>query len=309
MSPRPCSAGTALLITVAMAASPAAPAAARQAEQSYRGPVLLTLPASTRALALGNAFPVGSTDSDHAFYNPAFSDRLRGAGAAVQVFGSSSMFAASAGTEWWNGGLAIGVRALDYGRAGAIAALPAGEAALMRDGSLSAERAATLAYGRRIRGVRLGASGNLVQQRTAHESRTSFAGDVAAAVVVGPVSTGLAVRNLGTGSALSGADVEAPMMVTLSAATGSRPLGPLDVMPAASLTYELEGDVIAGAGIEIGYWPVQGRTFLLRLGARYGEPDTWATAGAGFVGDRLIVDYAVVPYDDSSVSHRVGVRW
>ncbi|CAN5699663.1 hypothetical protein BH23GEM10_BH23GEM10_12530 [soil metagenome] len=305
MSPRSSGAITVLLvtITVAMAAAPAA------AQQAYRGPVLLTLPASTRALALGNAFPVGTTDSDHAFYNAAFSDRLRGASAAVHFFGRGSVFAASAGTEWWHGGLAVGVRALDYGLGNVEAALPTGEAALMQEGSLSAERVATLSYGRSVRGVRLGASGHLVQQRTVDQSRISFAGDVAAAVVVGPVSTGLAVRNIGTGSVLAGGDIDAPVMVTLSAGTGSRPVGPLDVMPAASLTYEFDGDVVAGGGIEIGYWPVQGRTFLLRLGARYGEPGTWATAGAGFVGYRLIVDYAVVPFDDGDVSHRIGIRW
>src|SRR5690554_7485601 len=39
---------------------------------------VLELPASARALSLGNAFAVGTVDSDALFYAPAFSSALRG---------------------------------------------------------------------------------------------------------------------------------------------------------------------------------------------------------------------------------------
>jgi hypothetical protein len=33
------------------------------------------------------------------------------------------------------------------------------------------------------------------------------------------------------------------------------------------------------------------------------------TAGAGFTGDRLIVDYALVSMENDRLVHRIGIRW
>jgi hypothetical protein len=279
-----------------------------------RGPVLLRLPAGTQALGMGNAFALGSTNSDAIFYNSAFAERLRGASAAVQWFGSGATFySMSAGMEWWRGALAVGVRALDHGMppaAGARQASP-GEGTLPDAGEHVAERAATVAYARSVRGVRVGLAGHLLEQRHDAESSVSPAADVSLGMVLGFVATGLSARNIGPSYRLAGTDVKLPLTFTLAAAaTAAPPVGPLDVLPVLYVAYEAAGDIVPGAGVELSYWPVPGRTFSLRLGARRAPAGVRPfTAGAGFTGDRVILDYALVPYTGGPVSHRLGVRW
>ena len=65
-------------------------AAATDTLKAQSGPLVLRLPASTRAAALGNALPPGQTDSDAIFYSTAFADRLRNASASVQFFGNTA---------------------------------------------------------------------------------------------------------------------------------------------------------------------------------------------------------------------------
>jgi hypothetical protein len=283
---------------------------------SGRGPVLLTVPASTRALGMGGAFMIGSTDSDAIFYNAAFPDRLRGAGAAVQWYGSgATLYTMSAGVEWWRGGLALGVRALEHGMPSGhptrFEPQQPGESTLPQAGVHTSERAASLAYARRIRGIGIGVTGHLVEQRVQDEKNIMPAGDVAVGHVLGVVAAGFAVRNIGVSYDLAGTDVALPLTLSLSAAAvGARPVGPLDVWPAVYVDYEIDGDVVPGGGFELSYWPVPGRTFSLRVGGRRAPAGVRPfTVGAGFTGDRLILDYALVPYDGAASAHRFGVRW
>jgi hypothetical protein len=281
-----------------------------------RGPVLLQLPASTRALSMGDAFAVGSTDSDALFYNAAFSDRLRGASIAMQRWSDrATLYTMSAAIDWWSGAIAVGVRALDYG-GGATATPSRGpvtdEGALFtpRAESIS-ERAASVAYSRRVKGVRGALTAHVVEQRTNVEQNAFVAGDVAAGYEMSWLALGLAARNIGTSYELDGRDIDMPLTIQLSAA-GLRSwsvLG-LDVVPAFGVAYEVDGDVVPGGGVEISYWPVQGRTFSLRIGARSAPADMRPfTAGAGFTGDRLILDYAIVPMENDRFVHRFGIRW
>jgi hypothetical protein len=72
-------------------------------------PLVLRVPASTRALALGGAFPVGTRDSDGIFYNVAFGDALRGFGLHAQRYGrAATLVTATARREWWGGTHAVG---------------------------------------------------------------------------------------------------------------------------------------------------------------------------------------------------------
>lgn len=293
----------------------AVPAAA--AAQASVGPGVLRLPASTRALGLGNVHPVGSTDSDALFYHAGFADRLRGASLGLQWWGhGGAQFTASAAIDWWGGAIALGLRAADHEIG--VDLIPDSilasddESLLLEDGeAVVSERAASFAYARRIKGVRGGVTAHLVEQRVAGERNTFVAGDIALGAEVSGIAVGLAARNLGPSYELSGRDVDMPSVVTLSAA----PLrvlmpGPLDVLPVAALTYEFDGGVLPAAGIEVSYWPVSGRTFSLRVGAR--RPPEGArpfTLGAGFTGDRIVLDYALVPFDGDRFAHRVGVRW
>ena len=55
--------------------------------QAQLRPRVLSLPASTRAAAMGGAFGISLVDSDAVFYNAAFNDRLRGASLSVGAYG------------------------------------------------------------------------------------------------------------------------------------------------------------------------------------------------------------------------------
>jgi hypothetical protein len=280
-----------------------------------RGPVVLRAPASTRALGLGNVFAVGSTDSDGLFYNAAFPDRLRGVSAAVQWWGGrATLYTVSGAMEWWSGALAVGVRSLDYGGGAAVgpAGLRFGEGELYERGpTVVSERAASLAYARRVKGVRGAVTAHLVEQRTSGGRAVFAAADLATGMELGPIAAGLAVRNVGPGDEVDGQDIDLPVQVQLTAA-GLRPApaGALDVLPVLGLLYEVDGELVPAGGVELSYWPVSGRTFSLRVGARRADERVrpW-TVGAGFTGDRLILDYALVPLAGDRLVHRFGIRW
>jgi hypothetical protein len=277
-----------------------------------REPILLTLPASTRAAAMGDAFGISLTDSDAVFYNAAFNDRLRGAGASFTRYGAgSTVYTISAGADGWGGAIGLGVQALDYGHpAGAGVGSAAGD--LFEVGSRAvAERALSVVYGRRVKGVRLALTAKGFEQRAAGGRNALLLGGVATAFGYRFLSVGLAAQNLGAPDYRSGGvEVDVPLRGRLDLATRSYPLGPLDVAGAAALSYERGGEVAPAAGLELAYWPVPGRTFFVRGGAR--RPAGRArpfTLGGGFAGDSIILDYALEPFQEGRLAHRFGVKW
>ncbi len=81
----------------------------------YRGPVVLDLPASTRAMAMGNALQLADPTSDVIFYNPSLLNGPASFEMARQTFGSrASLVQMSAKTEWWKGSIGLGIQALTY---------------------------------------------------------------------------------------------------------------------------------------------------------------------------------------------------
>ncbi|MYJ18081.1 MAG: hypothetical protein F4106_08555, partial [Gemmatimonadetes bacterium] len=90
----------------------AAPVAAQDGSQA--GPLVLEFPSSTRGMALGGAFPVGSDGNLALFHHPAL---IAGAGfgGARQRLGGSTHLAFSGSGGWMGGTLAAGVALLEYG--------------------------------------------------------------------------------------------------------------------------------------------------------------------------------------------------
>lgn len=277
------------------------------AQETRSLPVLPTLPASTRALALGGAFPIGITDSDALFYNPAFADRLRGASLGVQWAGDqTTLYTLSAGTDWFGGAVGFGLMAVDYPSASAFDSTTL---ALWAPGTTS-ERAALLGYSRKLLGVPLAVTGKLLEQRTPGERNATAAVDIATGRQLGFLAVGVSVQNLGPGMEVGGRDYDLPLRAALNLGTvGATPMGPLDLAAAAQLAWTRHGELVPAGGLELSYWPINGRTFFLRLGGRRtvaGEKPY--TLGAGFSGDKLSIDYAWAPEDGGNM-HRVGVRW
>ncbi|NJD11626.1 MAG: hypothetical protein FIB01_14725 [Gemmatimonadetes bacterium] len=289
------------LLLLLLAGTPAA------AQETAFLPLLPTLPASTRALGLGGAFAIGSTDSDALFYNPAFGDRLRGASLGVQWAGSeTTLYTLSAATDWWGGAVALGVLAVDYPTA---APFDSTVLALWAPGSTS-ERAALLGYSRKLLGVPLAITGRLLELRALGERNATAAVDFATGMQLGFVTLGLSVQNLGPGINVADRAYDLPLRATLNAGSvRAAPVGPIDLGAAAQLAWTRHGELVPAGGLELSYWPVNGRTFFLRAGGRRATAGAKPyTLGAGFSGDKLIIDYAWAPEDGGNM-HRVGVRW
>ena len=62
----------------------------------------------------------------------------------------------------------------------------------------------------------------------------------------------------------------------------------------------------------MGYWPVNGRTFVGRVGYRYRSNDFTAnpfTFGGAFMGDDIILEYSYQGFETGDPSHRFGIGW
>jgi hypothetical protein len=277
-------------------------------------PLILQLPMSTRALGMGNAYVLALGDADAVFYHPGLLDTSRGMGLSMSRYGSeSSLFAASAAAEWFRGGVGVGLQTLSYSAASlGSGAFVQGEEGLSATGPVAAtENVASVAYARVLFGFRVGLAAKLIEQRLPAERDVTVAADLGVARNIGLFTFGLAARNFGRDPDLEAFDAELPWNVTLGGSTRSLPFGPLDVVAAAAGTWARDEHWEAGGGIEAAYWPVSGRTFIGRVGVRWVE-DSEArplTLGAGFSGDRIVLDYAFQDFDAGKPLHRLTVRW
>jgi hypothetical protein len=283
-----------------------------QAQVRENAPLLLHLPASTRAAALGDAYHLASADNDAIFYHPGLIDAARGLGGSLALFDRATLATLSAAAEFWSGGVAFGVQSLSWSAPTRTSgAFTRGEAGLGESGDINAsELAVSAGYGRAIKGFRVGVIGKYIEMRVPGEHDVTVAGDIGVARRIGFVTVGFSARNLGRSPALEGEDLALPLTLTLGASTQSRAVGPLDLSAAAAVSYREDGTFIPHAGIEVAYWPVSGRTFIGRVGIRYIDDSDIRplTLGAGFTGDRIGIDYGFQGYDGAPGSHRVGVR-
>lgn len=277
-------------------------------------PIVLELPASTRALALGGAYAVADPGPDAIFYNPALLTSPRGVGVAVQRWGGGATLGSfAAAMEMEPGGLGVGVRLLDYrATASSRVRLAAGRReALFEEGPIpGSELVASVGYARPVWGVRVGAAGKLVAVGFDRERADAFAVDVGAATRVGPALVSLAVQDLAVGLGDEPLRRGLHPRVTLGASHSSEVVGPLDVTSAVMITATEGGDVVPAGGLEVAYWPELGKTFVARLGVR--RPDAGAgplTLGGAFIGDRFAAEYAYERLEGGAGAHRFGVRW
>ena len=276
-------------------------------------PVVLSLPASTRALGMGDAYVALTGDPDLIFYNPAQLTAARGIGIGAHRFGDATTHVAlSAVANLAPGGIGIGVLFLDQATSAASYASMAagGESALLdRGGALATGAVAMVGYGRTIKGIRLGVAGKAILQEMANERDATLAADVG--VARGSMfQVALVGQNLGPGIRLDDARVALPHRVTLGAGAPRLEVGPLDVAAGLSASYLKDGSFGGSAGAELSYMPLDGFTFNGRFGVRSFEEDgTRPTLGAGFTGERFSIDYAFHPIGGDGSGHRIGVRW
>lgn len=283
---------------------------AAEAQTPGREPSVVELLPGARTLALGMASQLGSDDPDLAFVHPALVQELGGFRGGYTRFGrTAAAYTLSTAADWFGGGVALSVHALEYGRPSGSS--PGDRARGLDDligeadaGRAVGEMAATTTYGRTVAGIRVGVSGRLFTQRHGTERISGQSVDLGLATQAGPVRVALSGRNLGSHALL-------PREVVLGAGAYGRPVGPLDVGGAVQLRYRDDGKLEYGGGVEFGYWPVRGRTFVGRVGVRNimeGEASP-LTFGGSFWGDALVLDYAFQPMDGLDGIHRVALGW
>src|SRR5688500_15364747 len=152
------------------------------AQMPVVAPMVLTVPASTRALGVGDAYAALASDPDAVFYNPSQLVPARGLGIGVQRYADgSAVLTASAASILAPGTIALGVQILDQATdAVSYSALArAGEAAMFRRGpTLATGAAVSVGYARTVFGFRVGAAGKVVHQQFGNTRDATPAFDV-----------------------------------------------------------------------------------------------------------------------------------
>ena len=277
-----------------------------------QAPLVITTPASTRALGVGDAYAALASDPDAIFYNPAQLLPARGLGIAAQRYGDAgTALTASAASVLAPGTIGLGVQFLDHattaGSYGELARI--GSASLWTGGpALATGGAISVGYARSLRSVRVGAASKVVYQEFGAERDATVAFDVG---ITGGSSYPIALvgRNLGHGLAIGGPTQALPREVVLGGAMPRREVGPLDLAVTASIAMRATGLLHGGGGTEWSYNPLDGFTFAARIGYRAVEgAESHLTLGAGFVGERFNLDYAFGGFEGDA-AHRLGVRW
>ncbi|HYC51178.1 MAG TPA: hypothetical protein VEB19_08730 [Gemmatimonadaceae bacterium] len=269
---------------------------------------VLQLPASTRALGLGNAFAAGR-GSEMIFYNPALLNQQPGLHVSGQRIGDASSLGAIS-SSFSAGPIAAGVGAqfLDYGASG----FRAGN--LATRGSIAASSlAASLGVSSQFKGVRVGVAAKFVEERLGLLRDGGAAFDIGLARDFPFRSTvGLAVQHLGNSLHIVDQRLALPAQTTLGAATSAPPLFTFfDVAATAAVTYRHDGHWVPAGGVEVTYVPLDGWAFTGRVGARRVADDFGAkplTLGAGIGFDRIGLDYAWHGMDGDVSAHRIGLR-
>ena len=274
-------------------------------------PLVLDLPASTHAAALGNAFPLRSGSADAVFYHPGLHQDGRGLASGLTPYGSNArLLSLAAGADWFGGRVALGLQVLEYG----VDELgPVFESTLRTDAPQPVTEAVlAVGYGQDLFGVQLGATGKLVEYRYGGLRDGTVAADLGAAADLDVATLAVSVQNVGQDLELGGTSVELPVRAQIGLTSDDVQLGPLDVSGSVSVLRDGDGEYVPAGGVEVGWWPVAGRTFLGRIGYRRIPSDPEAigfSVGAGFRGDRIGLDYALQSFDSGDAVHRFGLRF
>ncbi len=284
------------------------------------GPLVLVLPATPRAAALGNALVAGR-NHEVLFYNPA---QLVGARSefdvsVVQTGSSSTM--ATLGSAFaagkWSMTFGWGVQAVKFS-ADPAAPYPYSPDVLLSSGPEDHVSSLFVVGGAFVfKGFRLGAAGKYVLESVPASASTEagvtqhqhgIMADIGVARNLwGGVLAG-SVQNLG-GTADDRAPLALPRQV-LAGYSMFRGVGPIDLGVFSQVTMRHDW-ISPGGGVEVGYSWLDGYNLTVRVGAR--RPETPAefpmAFGAAFTVDRFTIEYSLQVFDGGHTANGVTVRW
>ncbi len=309
--------GLALLV-----GTPAPALLAQAGGETGGGPIVTRVPLSARGVALAGSFVLAGRDADLLFFNPALLERARGVEVTAQRWGRDGRVAGmAAGTEWLGGGAGLGLRTVEYRAPLATEAPPARDAGERlafspEDGAATVgatESAVTAGYGRSLAGFRVGGTVSAVQVRWDQDGDETAVLDLGVARDLGWVTVGVSGGGIGPAlrDDLPTGVRRVEKWVAAGAGTQAKAVGPLDASGAVAVTLHEGTRVEAGGGVEVAWWPVQGRTLVGRVGL--GGPDVAEASrfswGAGFLGDSFAVEYAWRDLGEVPALHVVSLRF
>jgi hypothetical protein len=285
--------------------------AVAHAQTERFAPTVLQLPASARALGVGDAFVAGR-GSEMLFYNPAMLALQPGMAASAQVLGSHATFGAISSTMVIGPfGIGLGAQFLEFEfddvRAGPtdLTLLPPGA---------SSSLVAALGLSSIFKGIRFGAAAKAVEENVNGSLRDATAAfDVGVARdFFGRATVAISARDIGSELLIEGASVELPTRLTIGAAASAPPLFTFwDLAATFAFTVRRDGELMPAGGVELSYVPLDGWAFTGRAGARRvadRSGTTPLTLGASISLDRLSLDYAYQALDVGGSAHRLGLR-
>jgi hypothetical protein len=309
---------------VALIPPSAAGAFAQTTNGESRAAILLTLPTSTRGLALGEAWGAIVDDESAIFYNPAQLAHVRAAsvGGSIQRYiAQTTLGAAAFAVPLRRGTVAFGLQLLDYGSADDYTVVDGsgGQLGSATGGSVTAQDLAiTGAYGIAIgdrKAMRLGASAKYVRQTVANYSGSAAAVDFGVAYTfVRGWDVAAAVQHVGTDLRLAAVSAPLPWTWRASVAAPTMVTRTFSLRPIAEVR-QPSGGRTAGAVAAEGIWhpSVGGPVLAARAGFTFmgnGEDRSPLTLGGGVTLGRISVDYAYESFDAlGGATHRVGLRF
>ncbi len=311
-------------VAVAMIPPSAVGAFAQTTNGESRAAILLTLPSSTRGLALGEAWGSIVDDESAIFYNPAQLARVRGAsvGGSIQRYvAQTTLGAAAFAMPLRRGTVAFGLQLLDYGSADeyVIADGSGGQLGNATGASVTAQDIAlTAAYGIALgdrNAFRVGAAAKYVRQTVANYSGSAAAVDIGVAYTfVRGWDVAATVQHLGSDLRLAAVSAPLPWTWRASVAAPAVRTQAFSLRPIAEVR-QPSGGTTAGAVAAEGVWhpSVGGPVVAARVGFTFmgnGEDRSPLTLGGGVTLGRISVDYAYESFDAlGGATHRVGLRF
>ncbi len=274
------------------------------------GFAFLEVPAGASASALGGAYASRAEGVEAAFWNPAGLAAVKG----VQVTASHYEFL----QHLRHAQFGVAERLLGGGMAATLRAMYS-EPIIERDvlgneiGTFGAhDLEMALAYGRDVgRGVRLGGTAQVLRERIAEASATTYALNAGATWEPARwprLRLAASAHNLGPSAAytidgVKGEAVSLPAAVQLGASYGV-PAGGLDLRGSLETRLARGRSGIAMLGAEAAH----PSGAALRLGFRVNDETTSLSFGAGYATPALRLDYAFVPYRlDLGDTHRFSL--
>lgn len=312
-----------VVVAAVAAAATLALAPGRAAAQGGGGrhaAIILDLPASARALALGDAYSAVGGDDGAIFFNPAELATLQAVAASGSVqryLASSTLIALAGAVPLSRGVLAVGVQSLDYGS----------EPEIVPDSSFGGQRGTTtgrtisagdlavsVGFARRVRAVRVGLALKGVREWILDAADNAAALDAGVAID-GPWGStlGAALQNFGGSITLAGSSATLPRRARVGVAIPARVLGAFDVLGTAEVAHLFDVGTSVGGGLEVAWRPRGPIALVGRIGARTRDTGSAADAvtfGGGLRASHLAIDYAYEGFGSvGSATHRIGVRW